>query len=213
MTIVLSSSSGSSFGIATYGDLKEKTAQWLNRSNLTSVIPDFVQLAETSIRRDVRVRVQELLITGTLTGETLAFPTRFLDARRLVVGGKKKTYLTPEEYTDFVAASRTGDHFTIIGESIYVLNAVSGDAYALLYWQQFTSFIADTDTNWLLTNAPEVYLWAACKHGAEYEKDFEAADRFEQKYQAAVAMLNASEKNMRYSGSALMVRTSNGVTP
>lgn len=213
MTIVLSSTSASSFGIATYGDLKSKAASWLNRSNLTDVIPDFVQLAETSIRRDIRCRVQETLTTGTMTGDTLAFPTRFLDARRLVVGGKKKTYLTPEEYTDYVAATRTGDHFTIIGENIYVLNSTSGDAYALLYWLAFTPFLNDTDTNWLLTNAPEVYLWASCKAGAEYEKDFEAADRFEAKYNAAVAMLNASEKNMRYSGSALIVRASNGVTP
>jgi len=212
MTIVLSSSSSSSFGINNYGDLKEKTALWLNRTNLTDSLPDFVRLAETTIRRDVRTRVQEIYLSDTATDATIPSPDLLLDVRRLVVAGRRKTYITPDDYADLDAASSQADHFTIIGESIYVLGGTTGAAYTMLYWKAFEAFVEDTDSNWLLQNAPEVYLWASCKEGAEFLKDFEAADRFQGKYNAAAAALNSSEKNMRYSGSSMVVRPA-GSTP
>ena len=40
--------------ITTYAELKSSIANWLNRDDLTSVIPDFISLAEAQIARDVR---------------------------------------------------------------------------------------------------------------------------------------------------------------
>jgi hypothetical protein len=37
--------------ISTYTDLKTSIASWLNRDDLTSVIPDFISLAEAGINR------------------------------------------------------------------------------------------------------------------------------------------------------------------
>jgi hypothetical protein len=213
MTIVLSSTNSSGFGIANYGDLKEKTALWLNRgTSLDDEIPTFVQLAESMIRRDVRVRVQEVLTSGTATEETIDAPEDALEFRRVIVGGKRKTYCTPEEFQDLDYADSQEQKFTVIGESIYVLGGALDSDYSLLYWEQFEHFAIDTDTNWLLLNAPEIYLWSSCKEGAEYLKDFEAADRFNGKYLSALKVLNDTEKAMRFSGSTLAIRP-RGSTP
>lgn len=212
MTTVLSSSASSTFGIRNYGELKEAVVSWLNRTTLTETCPIFVRLAETQIRRDVRTRVQETLYTGTSTTDTIAVPELFLDARRVIIGGKIKTYITPEEFQEYTQDTRTGDHYTIIGESFYVIGGALNQTYSILYWKGLVSFVNDPDTNWVLLNAPEVYLWWACREGAEFLKDFEAADRFGQKYQAALAALNATEKNMRFSGSIMKVRL-RGFTP
>ena len=39
-----------------YSDLKTTVANYLARSDLTSVIPDFIQLAEQRLRRELRIR-------------------------------------------------------------------------------------------------------------------------------------------------------------
>lgn len=187
--------------ISTCAELKSAVASWLNRSDLTAVIPDFVTLAETDIRQDVRVQAMEQIATGTLSGETLAHPSRFLEARRLVVGSDVFEYVTPLRYTEL--ANSGAKVFTSIGQTFYILGG-AGD-YSLVYYQAFTPFSADADTNWLLTNAPDVYLAAACRHGASYLKDANDEQRFAQRYSAAVARLNSQQVQSSW-GTQLRVR-------
>ncbi len=40
--------------ITTYSELKTALGNWLNRDDLTAVIPDFISLAETDINRKLR---------------------------------------------------------------------------------------------------------------------------------------------------------------
>ena len=40
--------------ITTYAELKTAIASWLNRDDLTSVIPDFIALTEAALNRDLR---------------------------------------------------------------------------------------------------------------------------------------------------------------
>ena len=191
--------------ISTYGELKTAVASWLARSDLGAVIPDFVTLAEEDIRNDVRVQAMESLVTGTLTGSTLDHPSDFIFARRLVVGSKRYEYRTPEAFQDAQASRNTTglDLYTSIGQAFHLLNANDGDSYSLIYTAGFTALAADTDTNWLLTNAPSVYLFAACRHGAMYLKDDNELARFEGLYAAAVARVNARESRAAVSGSPL----------
>jgi hypothetical protein len=187
--------------LATYSDLKTAVASWLNKTNLTTQIPDLVALAESNIRRDVHTRSHETRTASTLTGETLTFPTRFMRVRSLSVGGKPMEYLSPEAYQTKVDQEYSSQgYYTIIGQSIYVLNGASGDDYILVYDASLTGFSADADTNWLLTNAPEVYLWGACEQAAVFLKDTAAAQDYNARYSAAVANLNRSERMAKYAG-------------
>ena len=42
--------------ITTYSELKSSVADWLNRDDLTSVIPDFIALSEAQYNRSIRHR-------------------------------------------------------------------------------------------------------------------------------------------------------------
>lgn len=187
--------------LSTYADLKAAVATWVNRSDLTSVIPDFVRLAESDLRNDVRVQAMEQLDTGTLAGETLAHPSRFILARRLVVRDWPRQFVTAERYQELSYARAEEDVFTSIGQSLYILGGVSGDSYSLVYTQAFAALSADGDTNWLLTNAPDVYLFGACKHAATYLASPTDEARFIALYTAAVARVNRQEQRAAYGGS------------
>ena len=61
--------------IATYTELKTSIASWLNRDDLTSVIPDFISLAEAGINRDLRHYKMIERADATLDSRYVQMPT------------------------------------------------------------------------------------------------------------------------------------------
>lgn len=51
-----------------YATLQAAIADELARSDLTNVIPTFIQLAEADFNRQLRTRQMQALVTGTATG-------------------------------------------------------------------------------------------------------------------------------------------------
>ena len=59
--------------ITTYDELKTSVADFLNRDDLTSVIPDFITMAEADLNRNVRHWRMEGAQTQTLTASSAQF--------------------------------------------------------------------------------------------------------------------------------------------
>lgn len=192
--------------LSTYADLKSSVAGWLNRTDLTAIIPDFVRLAEAEIRRDVRVRAMQSSVAGSIAAGIITLPADFIEARRLVVNDRELSYITPEEHQRLMRAGYSDvRYFTIVGQEVWVLNGGTS-SYSLLYWAAFAALSADSDANWLLTTAPDVYLWKACEKGSIYLRDIEGATGFRTLYDDALAKLNQGEYGAEFSGSVLQIR-------
>lgn len=183
--------------LGTYSDLKNAIAGWLHRADLTSVIPTFIELAEADIRRDVRCRAMEATDSGSLTSATQALPSDFLQARRVILSDRVQTYVTPSVWHGI--DEDTTDRYTILGTNLK-FQASSGD-YQLDYYAAFDALSEDGDTNWLLTNHPDVYLFGALQNAAGYVGKMQQA--YEARYQRAIANLAAVEQRF---GGPLAVR-------
>jgi hypothetical protein len=197
--------------IGTFSELKTAIATWVVRSDLTSRIGDFVALTEAEIRKDVRCQAMEELASGTLSGNTLDFPTGFIWAKRFKVDRYIHEYVTPADFSDLDEQDSTSPRFTIIGQKLYVLDYSASKTYSLIYLKAFTALSADADTNWLLTNHPDVYLWGGCKQVALALKDDAEAARCDGLYRAAVARVNRSESMAAAGGSPLTQRSSSNI--
>ena len=68
-----------------YSSLKSTIASYLGRSDLTTQIPDFIQLAEERLRRDLRTRQMLVVARASTTAgdETVGLPTDFLQMREV----------------------------------------------------------------------------------------------------------------------------------
>jgi hypothetical protein len=201
--------------LATYSDLLTSVAAWLNRSDLTAVIPDFVTLAEGRIARDLRLRKQVVNTTlSTVAGvQSVTLPSDFLEAENLTLSGTSPpgalTVVTPEyidrKYPDayYTAQPRV---YTMIGDTL-VFGPTPDGVYtvALSYYQRFTA-LATASTNWLLTNHPTVYLNACLVEGSAYLMDADKAQAYEARYQAAINDLQFRDDAALRSGSAMRVR-------
>ena len=174
-----------------FSELRSAISAHVNRNFTDAQLVLFVSLAEDEIRNDVRVRVQLNAATGTTTDNYIPAPLDLMEVRSLTMGDTLMRYTEPGQFTDMVDAQARGA-YTILGDYIYVTEPVGTD-YELVYWSAFERLAADIDTNWLLTNAANVYLFAGCKHAAVFMKDVESVQGYEALYRQAVSALNSRE--------------------
>jgi hypothetical protein len=76
----------------------------------------------------------------------------------------------------------------------------------LLYYPKTTALSSSNADNWLLLEAPDVYLYGALLHSAPYLGEDERVGVWAQMYGAAVSQLNQSSENARFSGSGLKLK-------
>lgn len=200
--------------ISTFADLKSQVAVFLNRSNLTSEIPYYVQLCETRIAygskeppfetQPLRIRAMETSAYATFNAQSIELPTGYLQQRRLFLDtdpNSKLTYLTPEAFWTNNRTGTTGQpiNYTIEGEAFY-LSPTPDTSYTgrILYYKKFTALSADADTNWLLTNAPGVYLYGTLLEAFSHTRNMEQAQLNAVKFAGLVNALNSADKADRH---------------
>lgn len=187
--------------ISTHAELLTAVANWLHRADLTSIIPDFVTLAEARLNRRLRLRTQENTTTGTASS-SVALPTGFVEVKSLrIVSGTSTWALAYKPPSMIGADTGTPGFYTIIGDNI-VFDPSGSYTYSLSYWKKFDALSAGV--NWLITNAPDVYLYATLLEAAPYIKNDARIPVWESRLETALADLIRADKHSRY-GSTLAV--------
>lgn len=214
---------GYDMALATYNDLAASVANWAHRRSdsagtngetISSIIADCIALAEARVARDLRLRGQ--IATTTLTTvagtQSVSLPADWLETENITLMTsipRNMASITPEQMdARFPAGYDNGmpRFYTVIG-SLLILGPTPDDAYdiSLDYYQKFTA-LSGTNTNWLLTNHPNIYLFAALHEFASYVKDAASSKWWFDKYQADAAALQDIDDIAIRSGSELRVR-------
>ena len=71
--------------LSTYSELKTSVANYLNRDDLTSVIPDFITLTENRLNRELRIRANVARAQTTTTSGTAFYdlPDDLIELRNI----------------------------------------------------------------------------------------------------------------------------------
>jgi hypothetical protein len=165
--------------ITNYGTLKTAIADTLNRQDLTSVIPQFVSLAQAQFNRKIRSHRQITRGSLTIDAQFEALPADWLETIRITMDANPIRVLTQISMDDLTryrtAIDNTTDapvYFAHNGIDIELFPTPSTSYTAeISYYARLTALSADGDTNWLLTNHPDVYLYGSLVHTAPYLKD------------------------------------------
>lgn len=200
--------------LASYTDLLASVASWMNRTDLNSVIPDFVTIAESRIARDLRLRNQ--ITSGTLTTSTttraVALPSGFLEFASLNIDGTPATvlqYVTTEHLdAKYPEDGYSAKPFVYSIEGTNVLFGPLPDAAYTVNVEYYARFdaLASSSTNWLLTNHPNVYLSACLAQGCLFTMNQEGAAQWNAVYRSEVAELQRDDERGSHSGSVLRVK-------
>lgn len=204
--------------ITNYSELQTAVADWLDRSDLTSKITDFITLAEVRIARRLRVRAVEARDTSITTdgSEYYTLPTDFLEARNIQLNTNPVTvlvYKTPEQLDVEFPSTSAGptSAYTIIGTQIQ-LKPVQGGAYTLeiAYFKKLPALSDTNTTNWIMTNAPDLLLYGSLIEAEAYLVNDPRIAIWKGAFDESMEEWNKQEEKGRFSGSHLEVRTGGG---
>ena len=191
--------------ITTYSELKTSIANWLNRDDLTSVIPDFISLAEARIARDLRHWKQEKRVTTDIDERYENLPNDLIEIRQVQhTAGGVISSISSIEMENRRAASDAG------GKSKYMrLTADQIEFYptpdttyniSMLYYGRIPALTDLEPDNWLLRDAPDIYLYGALVQSAPYLVDDARTQLWAGLYQSSMDALNIENEKARVAG-------------
>jgi len=205
--------------ISNYSELKAAIADWLNRSDLTDSIPDFIVLAETRHKRDFKIRRMETRVTANTVADSefYSLPDNFVAMRNIQLNTDPKTpleYLTPEQMDRIYAGSAKGKPkaFSIIGNNIQ-LRPMPDSVYQIeiLYFKHFTALSDSNTTNDMLTHHPDAYLYGALVEAEPYLQNDKRIQTWAAYYDRAKNDIISSNERDRHSGVAPTTRIDYGL--
>lgn len=185
--------------ITTYSELQQAVQDWINRGDMSSVVTSWIANAESRLNRRIRCRSMETTAALTLNSAGEAtIPTDFLEEKTLLVSS------SPEAWPEYVESDSAEflfkyrpyagtQYWSIIGTTVKVKPAYEGAA-TLYYFQKIPALSVSNTTNWLLTKAPDVYVYAAALEGAIYLRDEAAAANYTELMVSAVEELLQEER-------------------
>jgi hypothetical protein len=204
--------------LSTFTELKDAIADWLDRSDLTARIPDFIALAEARINRELRIRPMEVRsIMYTTSGQKyFNLPGGYIQMRNIQLNTNPTQpleYITPEMLDRLYGSNTTGKPkaYTLIGDEIQ-LSPIPDSAYELemAFYEKFTSLGDGTSgtvtSNWLTKNAPDILLYGALMEAEPFIKNDERVAVWLNGYGNAIDKLQKADQRDRHSGSAMRVR-------
>ena len=200
--------------LSTYTELKTSIGDWLNRADLTSVIPDFISLAEAQIERTLRARQMIVRANASFDAQYGAVPADFLEAKSL-----KLTSTNPQTPLSFLSIDAldaemtkyTGSgkpkFFGIVGGQLRIVPTPDATyTTELTYYAKLAKLSNDNTTNWLLASSPDIYLYGALLQAAPYLQDDARIQTWATLYERALNDLQTADDRGASSGGALLTR-------
>ncbi|MBR0959874.1 phage adaptor protein [Bradyrhizobium japonicum] len=207
-----------------YTSLQGAVIEYLARDQDTTLIariPTFIQLAEAKFNRQLFVRQMEqrataLVDLGSNEPEFISLPSDFQSMRRVrlsSVTGKPclefKSGTQMDEYrfatSDVAARPR---YFTVFGGELE-LAPTPDAAYTIeMVYRRNVPSLAANGNNWLLTMAPDLYLYAALLESAPYIKEDARIQTWGLGFTSALADLNNLGLTSTFNAGPMTVRVS-----
>ena len=200
--------------ISTFQELQDGVSNWLDRSDLSARIPEFITLAEAQMNRMLRIRLMEGRYTAsTVKGQrNYALPTDYRQMRALRINQdpiRVLQYLSPQILDAVWAGSYTGTPtaYTIVANDIRL--GPSPDSVLELdidYYRAVSPLSGSNTTTTMLTQNPDIYLYGSLMAAEPFLMNDERLAVWGALFDKAVRNLESQDARDRHSGSALQIR-------
>lgn len=202
-----------------YANLKVSIIEWSKRSDILSLVDDFIDIAESLMYANpdaqLRIRDMETRATGTLSTADRyePLPTRYLQMRQVKLNLSHGDFLIDYQAPESMILKDVAGvpcFYTISNQIEF--DRVPDDTYQIefLYYQTLAPLSASATTNAILTRFPHIYLYGALFACADWALQPEQAAAYYQRFIAAIRGANNQDRRGRYHGATVRVAA---VTP
>ena len=213
--------------IADYTSLQMAVTEYLARdqdATLIARIPTFIQLAEAKFNRQLFVRQMEqrstaVVDTTSSEPEFISLPDDFQSMRRIrlsSVAGKPclefRSGTQMDEYRSRICdVAAQPLYFTIFGDEIELAPTPDADYTVEMVYRATLPPLVSNTSNWLLTMAPDLYLYGALLESAPYIKEDGRIQTWSLGLSSALADLNNLGLTSTFNAGPMTVRVSGQV--
>ena len=195
----------------TYTSFVTTVESYLARTDLTTVIPDFIQMAQLRMSRDLRTEAMLKVATTVATDSKVAFPTDFLELREMHFQGNPPILLefqTPDLFfrNGQTTLSGRSHYFTMLGtEFQFAPSQDSSYTIQILYYAQPTFISTTTSSNLYLAYYPDALLYATLAEAEPYLMNDPRVQTWSALYDRAIANIKTSDLGQTYAYTTLNV--------
>lgn len=201
--------------LSTYSEIKIAVADWLDRSDLTAKIPDFIRLAELRIYRELRIPPMEAVVTVTSSNNAIELPSNYVEMKSLIAKETQDRTLKRVAYRDQPKSTETGIPTTYsrrANELIVHPSPDSSKTYEIYYWADIGSITDEADgQNWFTENAPDLLLYGSLLEATPYLKEDERVGIWQAAFRDSMRTVQSMSDKAEHSGSGIGVTTTSGV--
>lgn len=198
--------------ITTYATLQSEIASWLNRDDLSSIIPTFIQFVESDVNS--RLRHQKMVIRAQATSnqEYVQLPGDWLEAINIHIidGAQPLSYVTLNE-ADRINKQQIvtqPSFYSIMDDALEIVPAPGSNIdIEMIYYGKIPALSNQNTSNWLLVKAPDLYLYGSLVHAAPYLLDDQRVGLFANMYNSRLEALALESDKAVHSGGPLVART------
>lgn len=199
--------------LSTYTELQASIIAWAHSSGdvpFAALVPDFVRLFEARVNRTLRVRAMEKTLSSTaLSSGAVTLPNGFLAFKELRYDSDNGHTLEPRPLEWVRDRSQAGGdasdvprYFALTNTQV-ICTGQSGSIKGTYY--EAVPALAANETNWLLTNHPDVYLFGSLVEAALHMQD-ENFSLWADRTAALLAQIQSADIGNQLSGGPLTVR-------
>lgn len=176
-----------------YTDISAKVADWINRGDLSTRIPDFIALAEERMNRALRVRQMESSLAATAITNNLITPAAdVIDVKALWVPNYERTPLKPQTLESVIAGGYQGLPTMYAWDGADLRFDGAGDVQGVLYVK--IPALATALTNWVSEGPWSLYLWGALMEASLFVKDSASAATWEGRFLQVIDELQGNDR-------------------
>jgi len=198
--------------LSTYDELFESIVSWSHRGDINLLIPDFIALAEVEMYNNegwqLETRDMEFVSTAPTSGKYLELPPNFEKARSVQIetgsGLCDLKFQAPEQ---LMRESGTGlpRYFSVVGNELE-FNVTPDSAYTIQmqYYKKPDPITPANQTNSVLTNHPNIYLFGALHQLFMWAEEQDEAVKYFAKMQSVIRGANKAAKKARYGAAPSM---------
>lgn len=198
----------------TYDELKTQIANYLNRSDLTAVLDNFIDNTESEINRKLRHKDMIKRSQAVLDNQYSQLPGDWIGAINvdLQTGDPTPLFQKSLESLDLYRNSidnTTGQprYFAIDGDTLEVC-PTPDQSYTIqmTYYAEVPALSSTVSENFLSRTAPDVYLYGALKHASVYLMEDERIQFFAGQFEKALEELRIQQQQGAFGKGSLLVR-------
>jgi hypothetical protein len=196
----------------TFAGLKATIADYLNRDDLTAIIPSFITIAEAKFNRKLRTRQMIKRAEGQIETSFFAYPADWLQAKEFQLNTNPivRLQFVTEAQGDELKAQRYLNigqpvYYTITGSQLeFIPTPDTTYSAELTYYAKIPALSDSNTSNWLLAYAPDLYLYGALMEAAPYLKDDERLPVWSQMYINSLGDIEVADQRASVSSTPLV---------